>query len=362
MAADLEGTGDSRRLIADVMGTTVIGMLLVAFVDDELHWHEHQTLVESVHAMSAQISAEDVLEFLDSSAHTLENIPRSQWPGLFETGRGLPEGPKVTVLAMCTKLAFADGHLTIEESDLIHQIADWLEVDQQGRKLWKEGVHAAIEAAQLRGFKYSGIENLERQDEVQAEPEVGFVSPHELASRAYVDGDFKSCVSLLHAGAAEGDPQCQTLLGTLYQDGDAGLEPDLARAVQLFEQAVAQHNLLGTFLLARTHYLGIGVTKDAELGLRLFKRSALMNFPDAQATLAEIYTQLRNFKLGGAWLVVAASNGNKEAMRYMEEQGDPPDEVKQLASRFIEAIHALQLIAKMNPELALSKLAELEQD
>jgi len=165
MATEFESTVDansevSLELMAEVMGTTVTGMLLVAFVDNELHWHEHQTLVESLRLIAPHTGVENLLKYLDGTAHLLEEIPRSEWPGLFEIGRKLPDRFKVTVMGMCTKVAFADGYLTLEESELIHEIADWINIDRDGRKLWKQGVHVALKAAELRGLKYTGIENL----------------------------------------------------------------------------------------------------------------------------------------------------------------------------------------------------------
>ena len=164
---------------------------------------------------------------------------------------------------------------------------------------------------------------------------------------------------LLETGAKDGDAQSQALLGSLYQAGDAGLEKDPARAFTLFEQAASQTNLLGTFLLARTHYLGIGVRKDQLQGIRLFKRAALMNFTDAQAMLGDIY---RKQRAGAAWILVAAHNGHKEARAYVEKHGDPPDDAKEVASRLIGAINALKLLVIMNPDTALSRLAEMENE
>ena len=351
----------TTKRIAETLATTLKGMLLVAFLDNKLHWHEHQTLIEFVRTVGDHATAEKTLEYLDEAAHMLEGVPPSARPALFEPARHLPSEAKVNVLAMCTKLAFSDGRLTAEESKLIHLIAEWIDIDPPGRKLWKEGVRGALKAAQMRGYEYDGIENLDRPEKVNVEPEGELSSNYALASRAYAAGEMEKCVSLLQAGATDGDASCQALLGTFFQDGDAGLKQDLARAVTLLEQAASQYNVVGTFLLARTHYFGIGVEKDEEQGIRLFKRAALMNYPEAQAMLTEIYTQRRNFRLGGAWLLVAASNGHTEAKRYIEEQGDPPDVVKHLASRLIESIHFLKLMVGMNPKLALAKLAEMEK-
>lgn len=352
------GTG----LIAEVTGTAVTGMLLVAFVDKKLHWHEHQTLVEYMRVAGPHVDAEKLLAYLDDTAHLLEAIPECQWPGLFEIGRNLPDELKVNILAMCTKLAFADGDLSPDESNLIYQIADWINIDHDGRKLWKEGVRGALEAAQLRGLKYTGIDNLDRPEEPNPKPDEQSFTIQKLARRAYMAGEMEKCVDLLQNAAADGDAQCQAFLGTLYQEGDARLDQDLVRAVKLFEQSASQYNLMGTFLLARSHYLGIGISKDEWQGIRLFRRAAFMNYPDAQAMLAQIYRELRNSAVGGAWLVVAASNGHSDAVRYIEEQGEPPDEVKQIASRLIEAIQGLKILVHMNPELALTRLAEMEDD
>lgn len=301
MAAEFESTVDlnsgvSLELMAEVMGTTVTGMLLVAFVDGKLHWHEHQTLVESLRLIAPHATVDDLLKYLDGTAHLLEEIPRSGWPDLFEIGRKLPDRFKVTIMGMCTKVAFADGYLTIEESKLIHEIAAWINIDRDGRKLWKQGVRGAVKAAQLRGLAYKGIENLERAEEVNSEPS----KIHESARQAYD--------------------------------------------------------------LARTHYLGLGVTKDEQQGIRLFKRAAFMNYPDAQAMLGQIYRESENNKVGDAWTLVAASNGQTDAVRYIEEQGELPDDVKHLASRLIEAIQGLQLLVTMNPQAALAKLAEIENE
>lgn len=359
MAVEFNSNRPTKEMIAEVMSSTVKGMLLVAYVDDKLHWHEHQTMVESVRALIPHASAEEVLQFLDHAAHELANVPESQWPGLFKASRNLPTDAKANILAMCTKMAFCDGELSVEESDLTHKIAEWIDIDSYGRTLWKESVHLALNAAQPRGFKYDGIANLDRPEKHKPEPADRSLAIHQLASNTYAAGDMERCVMLLETGAKDGDAQSQALLGSLYQAGDAGLEKDPARAFTLFEQAASQTNLLGTFLLARTHYLGIGVRKDQLQGIRLFKRAALMNFTDAQAMLGDIY---RKQRAGAAWILVAAHNGHKEARAYVEKHGDPPDDAKELASRLIGAINALKLLAIMNPDTALSRLAEMENE
>src|ERR1044072_4066954 len=176
MGAGFESTVDVNRevsleLMSEMMGTTVRGMLLVAFAAGKLDWHEHQALVEALRLIAPHATVDHLLKYLDGTAHLLDEIPRSGWPGLFEIGRKLPNRFKATVMGMCTKVAFADGYLTVEESELVHEIANWIDIDRDGRKLWKQGVREALNAAELRGLEYTGIENLDRPEDVS--PEIG---------------------------------------------------------------------------------------------------------------------------------------------------------------------------------------------
>ena len=156
------GNGDDRSdSAANLLSVGMTGMLLVAFVDGKLHWNERETLVEAMRAIGDHVTAEQALTFLDDTAHMLESIPESEWQGLFNPGRRLPNEMKRIILNLCMRLAFSDGHLSPIESDLIHRIADWIEIDPGNRVIWKQEVRNALDEAQARGLEYTGIENLD---------------------------------------------------------------------------------------------------------------------------------------------------------------------------------------------------------
>lgn len=69
-------------------------------------------LVDSLRAGGDYFTAERELSFLDSSAHTLQGIPKSDWPELFEAGRHMPDESKRLLLALFIRMGFADGHLS----------------------------------------------------------------------------------------------------------------------------------------------------------------------------------------------------------------------------------------------------------
>lgn len=347
--------------VVQFLGMGLTAMLLVAFEDGKLHWHEREVLVESMRTLGDQVTVQQALKFLDDTAHMLQNYPKDNWAELFNPD-AISSEMKVMILGMCMRVAFSDGHLSITESDLIHNIADWIKIDSHNRRLWKQKVREALNESMERGIKFTGIENLYRDKSENVIAENRASNSFDIANSAYAAGEMKKCVDLLHAAAADGDAPCQTFLGALYQEGDAGLERDTWRAVKLFEQATDQYNLMGTFLLARTYYLGVGVKKDKKKGIRLFKRAAFMNSPEAQATLAQIYGKPWNARVGGAWLLVAAHNGHVEAMKYVEQRGEPSDRMKALATKLIEIIQGLQLLTGLDPDLALARLAELENE
>lgn len=162
-----QSDGGALNLAAEMLSTVVKGMLLVAFIDGRPHWNAREVLIESVwmalqHANSDS-DPENVLKFLDESAELLEGFPESAWSGFFESAQQLPGGMKRIILGMCMKLAFADGHLTPNESRLIHQIADWIDIDRQNRELWKADVRTALNDGMARGLRFTGTENLDRE-------------------------------------------------------------------------------------------------------------------------------------------------------------------------------------------------------
>jgi uncharacterized tellurite resistance protein B-like protein len=151
----------STELAAEFLGTSIKGMLLVAFADGKLHWHERETLVESVRAIGDHVTAAQALKYLDNTAHLLGEVPESHWQGLFGPARRLPNEMKLTVLGLFMKLAFADGHLSPVESRLIHRIANWIDIDEENRQRWKFMVRKALDDGHAHGLKFTGMENID---------------------------------------------------------------------------------------------------------------------------------------------------------------------------------------------------------
>ncbi len=179
------------------------------------------------------------------------------------------------------------------------------------------------------------------------------------ARQAYIAGDVEKCGEILRRESAAGDPNCQTFLGTLYQDGLPGFDKDVWRAVKLYEQAAEQQNLLGTYMLGQTYFRGLGVKRDKKKGARLIKRAALMNLPEAQAMLYEVFRRPFRRKVATAWLLVAAENGDQQSVERLQG-ARVSNGSREIAGRILNLIKSLHLLKTLNPVAGLKRLDELE--
>lgn len=84
--------------------------------------------------------------------------------------------------------------------------------------------------------------------------------------------------------ANSGDPQAQTALGMMYEDG-IGTALDTAAAARWYRRAAADGYLAAQNRLGILYYRGIGVPQDRQEGLFLIHRAADAGEPTAQANL-----------------------------------------------------------------------------
>lgn len=179
-----------------------------------------------------------------------------------------------------------------------------------------------------------------------------------LAFRAGRNGEG---MELLRKGIRLGDADCQAFLASFYLEGGPGIERDLAEARRLYELAVAQYNLMGTYLYGLILFLGKGLPKEKKRGLRLLKRAALMGVPDAQVFLSSYYGKWPwNGTKAAAWLLIAAENGAPEARKIIESKGLPSKDAQELAARISGAMTILEkLLVPLDTDAGLRRLEQM---
>jgi TPR repeat protein len=167
--------------------------------------------------------------------------------------------------------------------------------------------------------------------------------------------------TLLHRGVNLGDASCQAMLGSIYAEGRGTITRDPTEASRLFELSTAQYNRHGTYIYGLVLFLGKGLPRDEQKGLRLIKRAALMGVAAAQAFLSKYYGQkLFQGTRAAAWLMVAAQNGDSEAREIARNRSSFPRKAQELAAEITGAITVLNdLLVYLDPDAAVIRLEEM---
>ena len=136
----------------------------------------------------------------------------------------------------------------------------------------------------------------------------------------------------LTAKAEQGLPSAQFELGTLYYDGQGGLEKDVKLARKWLEKAAARGEPRAQFNLGVMYYRGEGIKQDYTQALRYFTTAAVQNFNEAQFNIGVMYAKAegvsQDIGKAYAWFSLARDNGNPradEAMKNIERGLGPAD-------------------------------------
>lgn len=113
--------------------------------------------------------------------------------------------------------------------------------------------------------------------------------------------------------AEQGNAKAQTLLGTLYLNGE-GIKQDKAEAINWFRRAVELGDAVAQYSLGGCYINGDGVGRDFNEAMKLFHLSALQGFAPAQCNIANFYNECQNYTEAIRWLSKAALQGNAQAL------------------------------------------------
>src|SRR3954451_10204876 len=118
-------------------------------------------------------------------------------------------------------------------------------------------------------------------------PDAGRVSEKDVLA-AYEAKNFTSARELAEGCAKTGSPECQFVLGRLYETGSAGTK-DLGMAADWYRKAAEQGLAKARYNLGAMYYAGEGVPKNPNLAAEWFSKAAYQNHALAQFNLAGLY-------------------------------------------------------------------------
>lgn len=105
---------------------------------------------------------------------------------------------------------------------------------------------------------------------------------------AYRTGDFKKAFELAEVNAKRGIVRAQTLLGTLYLNGE-GVAVDPEKASKWFVQAAVQGDAYAQNMRGEMFLRGAPAPRDYADATKLFREAALQGLPQAKRNLCSMY-------------------------------------------------------------------------
>ena len=138
---------------------------------------------------------------------------------------------------------------------------------------------------------------------------------------AFQREEYELALSLLEPLAEAGDAEAQSRLGVLYAQG-LGVEKNVDRARELFQQSYEQGNPFGAYNLASLYAMGTGVKKDCRKALAILHSPAESGNPVAQVNLASLYADgsictKRDLDKAVHWYTEAAKQEDPLAMHSL---------------------------------------------
>jgi hypothetical protein len=164
----------------------------------------------------------------------------------------------------------------------------------------------------------------------------------------------------------DGDPEAQTLLGTMYLKG-LGTEKDAVQAAYWFQEAATKRNAAGQRNLGEMYLAGNGLPQDDYQATYWTQQAAEQGDATAQGTLGKLYLDgrgvVRNPQTALGWFQRAADQANAEAqyqLAQLYERGEGTTKDKEQALHWYRtaATAGLKAAAEALQRLTLASVPE----
>jgi len=142
------------------------------------------------------------------------------------------------------------------------------------------------------------------------------------ADNAYERGNFDTAAKIFKELAEQGDPDAQTNLGFMYEEGQGVLQ-DYAEAVKWYRLAAEQDDVVAQYNLGFMYEMGKGVLQDYAEAVKWYRLAADQGDASAQTNLGFMYEDgqgvLQDNIKAHMWYNLAAANGYKNADEWRDK-------------------------------------------
>ena len=126
--------------------------------------------------------------------------------------------------------------------------------------------------------------------------------------------DDADAVAMINARVKKKDPYAINHLGEQYLQGHFGLQKDMRKALELFEEAAELDSKEALYSLGSMYYHGEGVEQDKEKGSEFYKKAAMQGCVTSRYNVAMIEKNKGNWNSALKHLLISAKMGHKESI------------------------------------------------
>ena len=153
------------------------------------------------------------------------------------------------------------------------------------------------------------------------------------AIKAFDKAEYETAYPEMMALASEGNPEAAYYMGKMYREG-LGVEADVEKAVQYFEQADKGYYSDATVELGKMAMDGEGMAQNKDLGIQYLKKAAYAGNGNAMFELGTLYEKgdsvEKNYTYAFGFFYMGALKGEKRsqvkaARCYLKGRGIPQD-------------------------------------
>ncbi|EJK73043.1 hypothetical protein THAOC_05361 [Thalassiosira oceanica] len=126
-------------------------------------------------------------------------------------------------------------------------------------------------------------------------------------------------LAMIQARVAKKDPAAINYLGEKYFHGRLGLQKDMQRVIELYNEAAELGSTNALFNFGNLYYLGDGVEKNTAKGVEFYEKAAMRGHVVSRHNLGISEVQKGNYDRAVRHLLISAKMGFKDSLETMKQ-------------------------------------------
>ena len=122
----------------------------------------------------------------------------------------------------------------------------------------------------------------------------------------------------IRARVKKKDPEAINFLGEQYVFGELGLQKDMQKAVELWEEAAGLGSVRALYNLGLSYCRGEGVKEDKTKGIQFYTKAAMQGHDESRYFLGCFEGENGNYDRSVRHLLISAKTGHKDSVQMIK--------------------------------------------